>query len=90
MVDYEIDDYNQEYFYNLEKDMEEYQSIMDEWEEPLPKEKDMSYNIFTLEQAISTINDIANITKDMQVAAHSAINAIDNFIKVYTRFCEEH
>lgn len=89
MLDYEIDDYNQEYFYGLADEAEEYSSIMEDWDEPSPREKDMSYNIFTLEQIISILNELADNYDKIKVSAHRAAEAIDDFIKQYTEICKE-
>lgn len=85
MVDYlEIDDYNQEQFYELENNWDEYKSIIEEWTEPTPQDKDMTYNIFTMEQAVSAIQELSNICDSLRVPANNAINMIEEFIKQYT------
>ena len=85
MVDYlEIEDYGQEQFFEMEENWDEYESIIQEWVEPSPKDKDLSYNIFTLEQAISTINELGKASGELTVAANSAVKNIDNFIKIYS------
>ena len=86
----EIDDYNGEYFFNKEYELEEYTSILDTFESPVnEEEKDSAYNIFILEQAISTIHDIENQVIDMGVHAESTCKAIEKFIEIYTEKCKD-
>lgn len=86
MVDYytEINDYNQEHFYELEENWDEYKSIIEEWTEPTPQDKDMTYNIFTIEQAISAIKELGNIFDNLSVSANNAVVAIEDFTRQYT------
>ena len=85
----EIDDYSGEYFFNKERELEEYSSILDSFESPVEDEKYSAYNIFILEQAISTIHDIESHIADMSVHAENACKSIENFIKIYTERCKD-
>ena len=84
----EIDDYNSEQFFTMQDNWEEYQNIMDEWEEPTPQEKDFSSNIFTLEQAISVINELGNKFSTISITAEQAIGAMQKIIDIYTEYEE--
>ena len=86
----EIDDYNQEHFFELEN----YQSIIDSWEEPYiednwaeptPQDKDIAYNVFTLEQAINVIKELEKSLDNLSVSANTAIIGIEDFMKQYTK-----
>lgn len=81
----EFDDYNGDYFFEQEENWLEYQSIIDNYDEPTPQEKDSSYNIFTLEQALSTINEIARVNGSLTIAAERATKALEELITTYTR-----
>lgn len=81
----ENDDYNGEYFFNKEAEWDLYQSILETYDEPSEKDKDISYNIFSLEQAISTINELANTFSELSITAEQAIKNIEDFINVYTK-----
>lgn len=89
MVDYELDDYNQEYFFNKEDEWIEYQNLLNDWDEPTPQEKDFSYNIFTLEQALSVINDISNSISNsassLGLSCEETKRSLEKFIEDYTR-----
>ena len=87
----EIDDYNSEYFFEGENELEEYHSILDssDYYSPNDDDRDFSYNIFTLEQANNVLNELGNKNVDLGVAAHSATNAINHFIKIYTESQEK-
>ena len=85
MVDYEFDDYNQEYFFNKEDEWIEYQNILNDWDEPTPQEKDFSYNIFTLEQALSVINDISNSFYSLGFSCEEIKRSLEKLIEDYTR-----
>lgn len=81
----EFDDYNGDYFFEQEENWLEYQSIIDNYDEPTPQEKDSSYNIFTLEQALSTVNEIARVNGSLSIAAERATKALEELITTYTR-----
>lgn len=86
----EIDDYNSEYFFNKEYELEEYNSILDTFDSSMrEEEKDSAYNIFILEQAISTIHDIEHQVADMSVHAENACRSIEKFIEIYTEKCKD-
>lgn len=81
----EFDDYNGDYFFEQEENWLEYQSIIDSYDEPTSQEKDSSYNIFTLEQALSTVNEIANVNGSLSIAAERANKALEELINTYTK-----
>lgn len=81
----EFDDYNGDYFFEQEENWLEYQSIIDSYDAPTSQEKDSSYNIFTLEQALSTINEIANVNSSLSITAERANKALKELIATYTR-----
>lgn len=81
----EFDDYNGDYFFEQEENWLEYQSIIDSYETPTPQEKDFSYNIFTLEQALSAINEIANVNSSLSITAERANKALKELIAIYTK-----
>lgn len=80
----EIDDYCGDYFFNGEEEWLEYQSLLGDYNEPTSEEKAIGYNIFTLEQAISVINEIANEAHELSIPAESSIKTLRNFLKIYS------
>ena len=84
MYDKEIDDYNDEFFFEQEDDWKQYQDLFFEEDELTPRERDFSYNIFTLEQAITTIKDIGKSITALGWAAEEAAQKLESFVKFYT------
>lgn len=80
----ENDDYNGDQFFLLADELEEYQSIMDNWEDE-PPHTDFSYNIFTLEQALNIIYELGNTCSTLGVSAEKAAKNIENFITLYSK-----
>ena len=79
----EIDDYNSEFFFEQEDNWETYQDLFYD-DELTPQEKDSSYNIFTLEQAIIAIKDMSKSVYSLGCTAEEAIKRIEDFMKLYT------
>ena len=83
----EIDDYNSEFFFEQEDNWETYQDLFyDEDEGLTPQEKDSSYNIFTLEQALIAIKDMSKTVSSLGCAAEEAAKKIEEFITLYTEY----
>ena len=82
----EIDDYNGDYFFEGESELEEYYSILDslEYHSPTEEEKYYAYNIMIMDQCLSVMRELGEKTTELGAAANSAINALKKFITVYT------
>lgn len=80
----ESSDYNQEQFFALEDEWEEYERLMD-WEEE--KEIEFGTNIFLFEQTLSTLREIMLDENNYNLTnlAEEAIAAIENFIDEYIK-----
>ena len=80
----EVSDYNSEYFFDKEYELEQYNSILENFEEPSEEEKDYAYDIFTLEQAVSTLNTLSKSLTDIGVHADAAKKDLEKFIEIYS------
>lgn len=87
MVEY--DDYNSEYFFDKEYELEEYDSILEELYEPAPEDQDFAYNIFLLEQTNTLIKEIGEKSSNLRVSAGAAQKALQDLIYLYTEECGE-
>ena len=78
----ESSDYNQEYFFALQDEWEEYEKLMDLEER---EEEELYSNIFLFEQTLSTLRELMLEEDDYRLAvlAEEAIAAIENFIDEY-------
>lgn len=85
----EIEDYTGEYFFDAEDKWLEYDSILDDLDDYSDQDKEMTYNVFSLEQAISVLRQVGESYNDLRISAENAIAAIENFINDYTKECEE-
>lgn len=80
----DIDDYNADYFFEGADELEEYNSILDSFDDPIEEEKDFSYTIMLIEQTISTLKELEKKWDDLTVHAANAERALEEFIDVYT------
>lgn len=85
----EIEDYTGEYFFDAEDKWLEYDSILDDLDDYSDQDKEMTYNVFSLEQAISVLRQVGESYNDLRISAENAIAAIENFINDYTKECGE-
>lgn len=85
----EIEDYTGEYFFDAEDKWIEYDSILNDLDDYSEQDKEMTYNIFSLEQAISVLRQLSGSYDGLRMSAEKAIAAIENFINDYTKECEE-
>lgn len=85
----EIDDYNEEYFYQMEDDWEEYEDLLpEEYEQALQQDMDFSYDVFVYEQTLSGLRKAAKDLsyKDLANAAQEANKKLEKFIELYTEY----
>jgi len=84
----EIDDYNGDFFFEGERELEEYHSILDSLESydysPTEEEKYFSYNIMIFEQCLSILRELSDKNIDLGVAAQNTIYSLKKFIEIYT------
>lgn len=85
----DIDDYNSEFFFEQEDNWETYQDLFYDEDEGLTlQEKDFSYDIFTLEQAIIAIKDMGKAFSSLGCTAEEVAKRIEEFIKLYTKYMD--
>lgn len=77
----EIEDYTGDYFFLESEDLEEYNDIVEQINE---EEEKFAYDIFTLQQSLSTLKEFKNHFGKVGEKATVAISAIEDFIEVYT------
>lgn len=85
----EIDDYNGDYFFEKEEEWLTYESILEDYDSPGESDKDSAYNIFSLEQALSVVNELSNDSKELSIVGERVNEAMNDFIKMYTRISED-
>lgn len=86
---FEIDDYNSEYFFELEDTWDNYDTILDELENNISEQdKKFAYDIFSLEEALSLLRQLGDECAILKFSADTATAALEKFINDYTKCYE--